>query len=424
MKQTVPAELSQNSDGMPVRRILAFISLSGVAALTPLIVIPALTSEFGARGFASLALGQALGTFAATFAMFGWGVAGPSRVAAAEPCDHDRIYTLSLQTRALVFVVVAPLACVVSAWLSSPGFRWSASLACLGFAVWAFAPTWFLVGRGLPGAVGRYETFPRFIAAVAAMVLVLWTGSAWAFGAAFLAAGCLVGAVATRQFAMWSKRSKWSESRVYLRENLPLAASSLVSSSYTSLALPLVSIADRPAAATYAGIDRFRSLCWMGTFAVANAFRAWAISADPAVSRRRARVALLTTTLAGSALAAVVAILVATADGLIFSGEIEVGVAAAVLLFLTMAIVSLEISLTFHYLAPRRLNSQIFSATILGACVGLPSIFILASSFGADGALAGALAAELIACGLLLRHAWIAVRKTDDGLHARARSST
>src|SRR5699024_4050744 len=127
-------------------RMLSFAASALVTALTPFAVLPTAIAISGEDGWASVAVGAAIGTIRATSIGLGWTVSGPVEVAVLGSDARIQRYMHSLSSRLLV----APLclaACMLVAGNVGPNSS-VAALSALGGALAGFTPVWFFVGTG------------------------------------------------------------------------------------------------------------------------------------------------------------------------------------------------------------------------------------------------------------------------------------
>jgi len=99
------------------RRLVGFMLLPAIAAVSPLIVLPLISREAGPGGWASAIAGESIGTFAAIVIGYGWPAIGPALISIASGIDERaRLYRESLVVRLLLAAVSIPVLGVVC-WL-------------------------------------------------------------------------------------------------------------------------------------------------------------------------------------------------------------------------------------------------------------------------------------------------------------------
>ncbi|MFZ8528390.1 hypothetical protein ACO1NJ_13775, partial [Staphylococcus aureus] len=75
------------------RRLLGFMLLPAVAALSPIIARPVVTRNAGSAGWGSAISGENIGTFIAIAIGWGWTTIGPALISlAADDDERARIY--------------------------------------------------------------------------------------------------------------------------------------------------------------------------------------------------------------------------------------------------------------------------------------------------------------------------------------------
>ena len=87
------------------------VAISGVVSLA---VIPAIIVAAGADAWATIAVAQAVAGFAFVFAVYGWGVVGPTEVAGLTDDRRGAYYFESLLSRAWLSLVILPVSIVIA----------------------------------------------------------------------------------------------------------------------------------------------------------------------------------------------------------------------------------------------------------------------------------------------------------------------
>ena len=407
---------TDNRRRVPIRRLASFAALPAVAALTPLLAIPAITSSLGSAGWAAIAVGQAVGTLAMMIISYGWGTTGPSEIPKRSPAERADLYRTSFASRLLVAIPAVPLAACAAAWLATAEFRAASVITSVGFAIWGLSPTWYFVGAGRPIMIAAYETLPKLAAATISAVWLLLTPSSTAYGACFLVAGLASAVTAAARIggvARWRVRGI----REHLITNASITGARILGASFTTLSVPMVSIVQPGAVPVFAAVERFRNFAWMAVNAVAMALQGWAAEEpDAETSRGRRRTALAVTLSAGCLAGVSVAIGLPVLDSWVFSGQVVIPWDVAATTGATIAIVSASLSLTFHFLGPMGAGRPILLANVAGAIVGTPALLVFSTYGGALGAACAVLLAEAVVMAFL---AW-GKRRVESNFGVRA----
>ena len=401
-----------------LRRLGGFAALPFIGSVAPLLVLPIVARVAGAGGWASIGIGQALGNIAAVAVMFGWWGMGPARYADA-PDDAARrsLYRESLETRLLVAAVVLPALAVASWVLASPGWELECLLMGLAIGTGGFSPNWYFIASGSPWSLARYETIPRSVATVVAMVPLVLTGQVWTYPAILLAVtvGTAVGATLHVGGCRGLGPRSVLASRRAMRGQVPIAASSAIGTLYTSTPLPIVG-AVAPVAAV-AGFTSGERLYRYGLFAVValgNALQGWVLELTGPARRRRQRHAVVAHAVLGGAGALTIGLLGVPASRLLFGAEVVVDQLTAGALGLAFFCTSVATPLIRTVLIPAGRTAAVLRATVTGAIVGIPLMLLGVWSMGAGGAAVGLAASEAVVLLVVAAQALLLVRAPDN----------
>ena len=158
-------------------RLAGFAGLPMISMITPLLVLPVLGRAAGQEGWASVAAGESIGTFAAIVIAYGWNTAGPPRVALEpDPVARARFYRESLLVRGALALLAVPVIAVLCALLAADGYVLPTVLMGLSGAVTGLSFAWYAVGAGDPRSIAVYEAVPRVLAAALSAGVILATG--------------------------------------------------------------------------------------------------------------------------------------------------------------------------------------------------------------------------------------------------------
>jgi O-antigen/teichoic acid export membrane protein len=394
-----------------IRTLALYIAIPALSAVTPLIVLPALTSSYGAAGLAAISIGTSLGASAAVIAELGWSVLGPQVVARAGASERRRLYQSAFATRLTALVIIGPLASAI-AYALSPQFKFASASIALALSLSAMSPSWFLIGVNRPLVILSAEALPRVIfSAAAAAGLIAGAPLEWygyAVGLAAIATWLLTAAISKQAF--WPSLQDFREGRAVITRQFPLTLGRIVSVLYTSLPVTIVAIVAPGATASFAAIDRLMRMASALLGAIPTRLQSW-VGSDRSTDHRRSRQALLMNVLLGLVSGIAFAILAPTVARFVFSGVVDLGFdltsLAGTVLFAICASRGFGLSLVAEGKA-----NWIAAANIGAAVVGVASIYLLAGKWGTDGALIGELAAEIVGLSiqamiLFVGHRWI-----------------
>lgn len=385
-----------------VRRLAGFILLPIIAAVSPLLALPAVTSQFGAEGWAAIALGQSLGGAAAVIVELGWALNGPQRVARAGLRSRKKLLAIALSTKA---AALAPMSAVaaVGASLLTASYSFEAALMAVGAAAVGLTSTWFFIGTSSPTRIALADTFPKVTTISVAAVVISTGGPLWAYGAAVLLSSLaspvisalLVGLSRTDMRGIGPRRLVW-----FLRAQLMALSGRAVSALYIALPITLVGLAAPGSVALFATVERLQRMGLSVLQAVPNFLQAWVgRGVDQSERLRRARQSVLINVGLGLSAGLGFAILAPPVSRVLFSGVTDIPIELSVLGGLLIAVVCVSRATGNILLVALRDIRSIVRSAIAGAVVGVPLIVSLAAIWGPAGGLIGEIVAE---CTVLL----------------------
>lgn len=402
------------------RRLVGFTMLPAIAAISPLLVLPAVSRTAGAGGWASAIAGEAVGTFAAIVIGYGWAAIGPALVSIARDDTHrGELYRESLVVRSILALAVLPLAAVVCWLVATPGAEWLSVLMGMQGALIALTFAWYSAGIGDPRAIVVYDAVPRLIAAVLALFAILQTG--WVL--LYPIAGIVVTIVGTGLFTLRLLRehpARWPGLRDLprlFRAGGPVTLNDIALGAFSNIPTPLVTAtsAGNPiAAAGFATADKMLKLGQFLPVTLANALQAWIAERTGRERGLRMRRALLAHGAFG-----VLGCIVLTVAGpwvslVLFGADAAASWPVLLAMGVVFAFFSLRTSMSRHVLFPAGKASTVMRATLIGTAVGVPLMIALALTIGPLGAAIGYALTEGAATLLLIRAARAALRTLDE----------
>lgn len=392
----------RRAEPAPWLRLLSFAVGPVLGAVAPLIVLPAITSQLGATGWAAIAIGQGLGVFAMTLTASGWGTIGPPLLARTEEAHQPRLYRTSLTSRLMMAAPVWPVTTSIAYVLAPSPFKGSAALMVAAMAVWGLTPDWILIGRGQAFALLAFTTLPRLLASALSAGMLSFAPYGWVFPSMQLAFGAGAVLWALRLFGGgdhgWHLRDAARHLRVYASLNVSRFASTV----FTSLAVPVVALVSPSSVATYAAVDRLRSLGSSGISPVTNAFQGW-IYVDGQPDARRQRTAALVVIATGAAGALCMVAAAPLISRYIFSNVVHPSLLAFALQGVALVAIATGSTMAYHYAAPLDRFGWIAESAWVGCAVGTVGLLIGGRFLGTVGASLGIVLAEVFVAATLVR---------------------
>jgi hypothetical protein len=378
--------------GLPIRRLGGFLGLPLISAVAPFLVLPVLLSRVGTAAWVAIAVGQSVGTGAATVVLLGWPIVGPALVA-EEPQRQRALYTRSVVSRVSVLVLAAPIAMGIAAVLAPAQERGAAAAMALASSLTGLSASWFFVGTGHPGAIARWDTVPKVLATGLAALLVLLLRWTWLYPAVLAVTFAGLFLAVSARYWEHAPLSPYRTTVDVVRDQWTAAGASAQAAVNATLPLALLAAVAPSAVAGFAAIERIAKFTTFVLAPVGQAFQGWVAEPAPDQARRR-RTALVVTVTAGVLLAAGFLLAAGLLLKLLFASRIEVPHLAIV--FEAGAIVGVAFGLTlgFHHLVPLRMTGWLASSTAVGIVVAGAGVLLLAPALGVTGAALSILLAE------------------------------
>jgi hypothetical protein len=379
-------------------RLLGFLLIPAISAVSPLLALPAVSAKGGASVWAAIAIGQSVGIAGATIVELGWGLTGPQRVSRASRGNRRRALALSLQSRLLVFPLVAALA-ASSAWLLAPEHRELSAVTAVASSATGLSLIWFFIGIGAPGRLLLTDALPR---------LALVSASAFAIShnapiMLYPICGLLAPALLAPILGSLNTRIRPSDfggvglKRTILVVRIQGVAMSgrLVSALYIALPITLVSLVAPQAVPVFAAAERLQRMYLSILAAIPNVLQSW-VGRPPSRTLRLQRAEVSVGLNAGVGIVAglIFAIIAPSASRVVFSGQASISTELAWLCALVIFLVCCSRAVGGLVLVALSRFQSVTTSALVGAIVGVPLILVLASRLGAPGGLLGELVAE------------------------------
>jgi O-antigen/teichoic acid export membrane protein len=380
-------------------RLGGFILIPLIGALSPLLVIPALTQSYGIASWASLALAQSLGSAAGVAVELGWGLNGPQRVARAGVRAQRQLFALSLSTKVMVAALLTgPV--VMLTWILSPQDKVEALLMAFVTMLSALSPAWFFIGTGHPLRILTLDALPRLAANAGTAALFAWTAAPLVVYPALLFLGAL-----TPPLLAWkvigSRMSTvaafgWARLlRLIAAQGIALQGRA-ASAVYIALPVTIVGAVSPSALVLFSAAERMQRLTLALLAAFPNALQSW-VGKSGAVSERDRRIvrAVLANAVLGLCAGTAFAVFGDVAADILFGGQISLPSEILVLCGGVIAITCLSRSTGGLGLVAIKKLRGLRNSALLGAVLGPILISLGASQGGAQGAVLGEVLTEL-----------------------------
>ena len=382
-----------------IRRAIGFalIPIAGIAS--PLLALPAISSGYGATGWAAVAVGQSLGAGGAVLVELGWALSGPQRVARMGKTAAYRVLRLSLATKLIVFPPVAALAMLV-ATLVAPSYSQVSAVVALGAVAMGFSATWFLIGRRQPWAVVATDGAVRVVCVCIAALAIMGGGPLILYPVVGLIIPSILApllAVGVAARGTSGRSPRWSLRRLLgvVRSQSKAVGARGVSALYIALPITLVTLVAPQATAAFAAGERLLRTALSGLSPWSNALLGWVGSASVRAERlSRATLSIWLCLGFGLVAAAGFGALLPWVAEFVFAGEVPVDGFLPWAFALTLLIVLVSRATGSITLVALGRIDVILASAIAGAVVGVPSILGGAATAGALGGALGEAIAE------------------------------
>lgn len=367
-----------------------------IGAILSIAVIPAVIIVAGPDVWATIAVAQAVGGFGFVLVAAGWGVTGPTSVAAHAPHERGAFYVNSLITRGWLFVVILGPALVIAIALTGD-HPLIAGVTVATSLISALSAGWFFVGEASPIRFLLLETLPRNVGTAGGAVALLVTQDPiW-----FVILQCL-GAVAATVIAsvnIMSRYRGWiirlSPVRAFARLRGQASAISMAATSsvYVNFPIVVVQMFIPEATALYALAERMMRLALYSTRPFVQVSQGYVPSPSAQEQIARARRVMKISGLLGLLGGLAYAVASPTASTILSGGTLTIPFGLAVPMGIALAAMLISQVTGFACLTAFGLTRALATSTIAGAIVGAALLVPLALAFGVVG-LAYALAAS------------------------------
>jgi O-antigen/teichoic acid export membrane protein len=404
------------------RLVAGYTVIPVITAITPFLVFPVLARVAGVDAWVAIAVGQSVGAFVALAVSVGLNVVGPTLVAEADPTRRHELLRDGTRARLVVLPAGLVIAALISWVLSPPSNAGLAAVMSVALVLNGMSAAWYLIGVGRPGLFVSIELIPKAIATGLGGALLVWTGSAiWYPVLLIVVALCsFVGFTLSNVRARELLRPGLREVFRFFARRWEAALTETIGGAYATLTVSLVGGAATPTqAAAYVSGDKFFKLGQTIIGTMGNAFQARVASANgPKRRLHAAQSSLAHFVLGGSGFVAFV-LLGPPLTALLFGSDVALETPTAAWFGVAAWALSMNTSIGRHVLLPAGHARSVLISVVVGAAVGVPSIILLARSFGAAGGAAGLAISESLVLIVQILAVMVFRRSDEDRLRAR-----
>lgn len=397
------------------RIIASFGALQLLTLISPFLLLPIVARIAGEAGWASIAIGQAIGNVAGIAVNYGWSLRGPSRIARAEQGENSGIFAESLASRAVVFAVVAPGAILITAILSEPDFVLLSSGMTFAMMLTGMSPNWFYIGIGKVRPLIYYAAIPKLASNVLGAILILATRNLLIYPIVLIAASIFTLVSITIRVTTLSRlRTALHWRRIFytLRDHTPATGTDILEASFSSAPLIVAGVL-LPALPTsqLASADKLYKLGLYAVSALGSAVQSWIYGPNRHPSLRRSKAAILAHLTLGVLGGISLALIGPLATSILFGSSLSADFNIMFWYGITYIALNITTSLMRHVLFPAKRDGFVLLANGLAAFFGLPTMVILTIAFGAPGVVAGLAISQFIVTTVLIYPAFTSVRR-------------
>lgn len=375
------------------RRFSGFVVVPALSLLTPLVVIPLVARHGGPGAVVAVAVGQSVGFVGSLLLSLAWPLIGPPRIARLVDDERPAVFAESLDSRSLVFVLIAP-ACAAVAAVLAPTWGWTAALSAVAITNNGFTAAWYYAGVGRPRGLLVNEALVR-LASAGTAALALACGAPVVAYPALLCAGAGASYVLNSRSILGHLRRPRLDRHVLevVRSQLVVTGARLVNGAYQAAAVSIVAAVAPGAVLTFSAFDRLQKSLLLASQAAVDAVISWVAAPVPGLRRRQVSV-LVADAVIASVLGAAFYLALPTLVRYMYAGLITCDTAPRLLAAVGLAVAVLSKGVLSHALIPT--GHQRFASTALTAMsvFGVVATAAAAAVLGVEGALSAVILAE------------------------------
>lgn len=377
-----------------------------IGMLAPLVVLPLVSRVGGPQVWQGLGVGQAVGAVASVVVMWGWWALGPVLYSRAnDESSRHALYVESLQQRTLIFLVVAPIAAILSAAISPSGSEMFAALISIGSAGVGLAPNWYAIGAGKPRLLATFASAPNAIAViVSAVVIAIWQ-QIWIYPALLLISTIVPPFILARWLTRRPLAYLVTPTSLIrgLRRQAPVAATNLLGQSYAGAPVPVVSaFFSISQASQFVSADRLYRMSGYAINALSSSLHGWVLE-NGSPHPRRQRAALGLHVMLGIAGGTCIALVGPLFTAVLFGSDVGADFLTCLFYGLSFVFLSVTTALSKNLLIPAGRVRVTFTAGLAAAVTGFPFMILSSLLFSSSWVVAAVLAgSEMIITAILV----------------------
>lgn len=383
--------------------VLGYALNTGMLAIAGLTMIPALIFGSSLSDWASIAVGQAVGSLGGVVIGFGWGLMGPSYVASAGSEERNLRYRESLAGRFLISLLVLPALAAI-AYLVAGANGGLGALGAVTTAMVGLGAGWYFVGRAMPWRLILLDTIPR-VAGTGVAVGALYIGGTPVLALVVQFAGILVGVLLSSLWILIADSrgglplSLGALSAALGKQSGAVAATS-ISTLYTALPLTLVSIWLAPVLPHFAPLDKLQKQFASALSPIVQTFQGYMARGTPREKGARAKVTLLICAVCGLSIFVVFSLVGSYVVTWITNGQASLSELTIVLCAVGFVLMLLEQVLSHAVLTAIGRVGVLAPAALAGSAIGIASMLYLGGSLGLNGVQLGLVIGSVVTVGI------------------------
>lgn len=361
-----------------------------VTGLANLITVPFVISHTGAGGWASVAVGQSLGSIVGIFTLLGWLQTGPTVVAQSKAACRGQYFAESAYVRVLSLLVTVPI-CAAASLLLSTESRVATFLSAAGMLAINLGASWFFIGEGNPRGLFIFDAIPRCLGILAGTLAIIRGGGVILYTALVLL-GALV-AAAISGFDVISRYGKGDfrgmRPRVIgatlLRQRHGIGTA-LLSSAYLSAPILVLQSLVPGGVPSFALADKIKQQALTAYRPISQAFQGWTPKGGVDVVQERVRKAFWTVMLLGVSGGTLFVVAFPWISRVLGAGEVEASLGLGITMGVAFGMNIWSLTLGVACLVPLGLERHITISAAIGLGATAALIVPLSLSFSGVGA--------------------------------------
>ena len=370
--------------------------------LLALISIPAMIQLIGPTRWGHLGVMQTAGLWASAVISYGWHVNGPSEAGRHPTSAHLRLILESFKLRIPIFLI--SIAVIIGITAQSPGNAIEPILAFSSTAILGLRVSWLYIGNSQPAMLLICETVPR----------IVFTGAGIFLGLTYkdislLLWGPIVGIFSSMLIAIlvtlrYSRDPTQTRSfRQLFAVNKHAFVSSILGATYSSAPVFIVAWAAPQSLPLYILVDRVWMQANTAYSPVMDFLRSQMSSASNQTKSRGNQIAKVSLGCLSSA-AILYLVFSEKIMSILSHGQIHVPILTAVAFAIVFIASNMTWTMVDIILASLGQLEKTTKATLISLLIALPLCYILATHFGATGAIVALIFGYLIR---ILRSYWV-----------------